>query len=198
MRHQALRDKFYLTTIRAQLGGFVRIYLGVHIIGITGPAFVEPAHCRRRLVVLGKGDDKVALLLKFFKGDVLRQRGRIELLLNPVFLGIAFGEFFLHAQPLGKLGENLVIGLRFIQGLNGFLLINNEPVANATVIDELSKAVGICPFGYVIAFKIGAYRQDDIGKTCFRIPKNTLVDDEFKLGALVELYPLIRSLPRCQ
>src|SRR4030042_4297970 len=108
-------------------------------------------------------------------------------LFYPVLLRVALGKVILKSEPLGKLGEYPVVRLRLKKRVDALMLVDNDAVI-AGVGAVMGIAAGIGPLSYVIALEVSAGGKDNIRQMRFGAPPAVLVNDEFKLGALVHFY----------
>src|SRR4030042_3691969 len=118
-------------------------------------------------------------------------------LFYPVLLRVALGKVILKSEPLGKFGEYPVVRLRLKKRGDAPMLVNNDTVI-AGVGAVMGIAAGISPLSYIIALECGAGGKDNICQLRFGAPPAVLVNDEFKLGALVHFYVAISLGHRAQ
>ena len=86
------------------------------------------------------------------------------------------------AEPLGQREEDVVVGLRFAQRLDAFVLQHDDAVVDLH-LRVMGIAADVGPFADVPALEVGAGRQDDVGELGLALHPDRLVDDEFEIGA---------------
>ena len=85
----------------------------------------------------------------------------------------------------GQEREDVVVTFRLVKRIDTFLLIYSDPVIVALPF------LNLCKFAYVVTFKVGAGRQQNVCEFRFSLAPDRLHHHEFKLGAIVHFHPSV-------
>ena len=111
---------------------------------------------------------------------MLGQIRSIEHLLDPVELGHSLTEISAKPEPRTKFSEDLKIRLRLAQGLDAFMLHQHHSMVHLCLAMQRITA-GTAEFADVVAFVVGARRQQNIGILGLTLEPDRLVDDKRQL-----------------